>query len=148
MLSKNKQFFAEWLAVPKEMRNPRTQKELAGLLKIKPETLSRWKKEPDFQAAAFEKARTQLEVELPEILQVIAEKAKAGNYQFVKLALELTHKHSEKITVKQEVPEVGIEQWSALLEEVAQWEKERFGDGWSTGKQVNGQMEESHWGLD
>ena len=57
-------------------------------------------------------ARTRLEVELPNIMQVIVDKAKEGQIQFVKLVLELTNKHSEKITVKQETPEVGIENYS------------------------------------
>ena len=122
-MSKNKQYFAEWLALPKEIREPRTQKEVAVLLKVKPETLSRWKKEPEFQSLAYEKARGQLEAVLPDILQVIVDKAMEGNIHFVKLILELTNKHSEKITVKQEVPEVGIEQYSAALKQLEAWEK-------------------------
>ena len=61
------------------------------------------------------------------IFGVISNQAKKGNIHFVKLVLELTHKHSEKVTVRQEVPEVGIEQYSAALKQLEAWEKERFG---------------------
>ena len=45
-LSANQEIFAEWLAVPKDMRVPKTQKELASLLNVCPDTLSWWKKGP------------------------------------------------------------------------------------------------------
>ena len=128
MMSKRKQVFAEWLAVPKKMREPRTQKELATVLNVQPETLSKWKKDQGLQELVFEMARTRLEVELPDIMQVIVDKAKEGQIQFVKLVLELTNKHSEKITVKQEAPEVGIENYTAVIRKAVQWEKERFGN--------------------
>ena len=127
-MSKDKEVFAAWLAVPKKLREPRTQKELAVVLNVQPETLSRWKKDPVLQERVFEMARSRLEVALPDVLEVIADKAKKGNIHFVKLMLELTHKHSEKVTVRQEVPEVGIERWKGILEKVAQWEEERFGN--------------------
>ena len=128
-MSKDKEVYAAWLAVPKRLREPRTQKELAVLLNVQPETLSRWKKDPVLQERVFEMARNRLEVQLPDVLQVIAEQAKKGNIHFVKLMLELTHKHSEKVTVQQEVPEVGIEQWTAALKKVEQWERERWPNG-------------------
>ena len=127
-MTKNKELFAEWLVVPKNMREPKTQKELASVLNVQPETMSRWKKDQEFQDLVFEKARVRLEVELPDIMQVIVDKAKAGNFQFVKLVLELTNKHIDKITVRPEVPVIGIEQYSAAIRKVAQWEEERFGD--------------------
>ena len=127
-MAKNKELFAEWLAVPKNMREPKTQKELASVLDVEPETMSRWKNDQGFQDLVFEKARGRLEAELPDFMQVIVDKAKAGNFQFVKLALELTNKHSDKITVKPEVPVIGIEHYSAAIRKAAQWEEERFGD--------------------
>ena len=127
-MKKNKEMFAEWLAVPKNMREPKTQKELASVLNVQPETMSRWKQDQGFRDLVFEKARERLEVELPDIMQVIVDKAKAGNFQFVKLVLELTNRHSDKITIRPEVPAIGIEQYSAAIRKVSQWEEERFGD--------------------
>jgi hypothetical protein len=124
-LSKNQEIFAGWLAVPKEMREPKTHKELAAHLDVCPDTLSRWKKDTEFQAQVYKLALARLEAALPDILQVIIENARAGKFQFVKLVLELTEKYSSKITVERKQPEVGIEQYSDLIKHIEQWEVER-----------------------
>jgi hypothetical protein len=49
-MKKNKKRFAEWLALPKKMRQPSTQKELADLLDVCPDTLTRWKADPEVRS--------------------------------------------------------------------------------------------------
>ena len=126
-MTKNKQLFAEWLAIPKEMREPRTQKEFAVQLNVQPETLSRWKKDPALQDQVYEVARAYLENRLPEIMHGIGEKAAAGEYKFVILALELTGRYNQAITVRTDSIQVGIEKYSAVIRRMEEWERERFG---------------------
>jgi len=127
MTSKNKERFAEWLAVPMEMRQPRTQKELSLILEVKPETLSRWKKDQDFKQHVYEMASARFDEELPDVIQVIIDRAKQGHFQFVKLMLELTNNYRDRIAITPEAPQVGIEQYQAVIKKVAQWKKENFG---------------------
>ena len=126
-LSVDQEIFAEWLAVPKKMRVPKTQKELASLLNVCPDTLSRWKMNAEFQSRVSKMALSRLETALPDIFQVIIDNARAGKFQFVKLILELTEKYSSRITVESKGPKVGIEGYSALIKYIEQWEVERSG---------------------
>ena len=113
-MSKNQELFAEWLAVPKKKREPKTQKELAAKLNICSDTLSRWKKDLGLRTLVYDMARTRLEAELPDIMQVIIDKAKEGHFHFAKLALELTDRYCNRIAVESEEPKVGIEQYLLL----------------------------------
>ena len=124
-MKKIKKQFAEWLAVPKKLRQPRTQKELADLLEVCPDTLSRWKKDPRVRGRAYDLARTRIETELPDIIQTIIDKAKDGSYQFVRLALELTEKYASKVTVETHNTSVGIEQYSDLIRMVEERKDEK-----------------------
>ena len=126
-ISVDQEIFAEWLAVPKKMRVPKTQKELASLLNVCPDTLSRWKMNAEFQSKVSKMALSRLKTALPDIFQVIIDNARAGKFQFVKLILELTEKYSRVITVENKGPKVGIEQYSALIKYIEQWEVERSG---------------------
>ena len=127
-LSKNKELFAGWLAVPREMREPKTQKALAAHLDVCPDTLSRWKKDSEFQAQVYKLELARLDAALPDVLQVIIDNARAGKFQFVKLVLELTEKYTSRITVESQGPQVGIEQYSALIKHIEQWEEGRSGE--------------------
>ena len=91
--------------------------------------MSRWKKDPALQDLVYHKAKLRLETELPEIMNVIVEKAKDGDIKFIKLVLELTNRHTDAITVRSEVPQIGIEQYTTAIRQVAQWQEERFGNG-------------------
>jgi transcriptional regulator with XRE-family HTH domain len=127
-LLSNQELFAEWFAVPRELREPKTQKELAALLDVCPDTLSRWKKNPDFQAQVYKLALARLETALPDVLQVIIDNAIAGRFPFVKLLLELTEKYSRVITVESKEPKVGIEQYSDLIKHIEAWQEECSGE--------------------
>jgi hypothetical protein len=102
------------------MRQPGTQKELAGILDVCPDTLTRWKKDPQVRDLVYDLVRDRLEAELPDIFQVIIDEAKAGKYQFVKLSLELLDKYSNKLTLETDTPTLGIEQYSEIIKLVEQ----------------------------
>jgi hypothetical protein len=118
--------FIQWLVLPEQHRSPKTQVELADELNLRPETLSRWKKLPGFYIAVGEAAFHRLEQRMPAVLDVIGEKAEAGEFRFVKLLLELNEKF------KQRFGEDGIhfteEEFSKAAIEVNSWLAERFGD--------------------
>ena len=128
-MNKNKKLFVQWLALPKANRQPKTQKELAPLLNVRPETLSRWKNEPGLMDQVYQELRAHLETYLPEVMHVIGERASQGEIKFIILLLELLGKYTDSITVTAEVPQIGIEQYSAVIKQVAEWEQERFGNG-------------------
>ena len=79
-----------WLAMSKEERMPRTQRELAKLLNVNEMTISRWKKLPGFQEEVTAIARSFLVVDLPEIYAALRKEAKAGSLPHIKVVLDLT----------------------------------------------------------
>jgi hypothetical protein len=86
----------EWLATPGDVRTPHTQGELAKEIGVKQETLSRWKSEPGLMETVGETARELLKKDLPEIYGALIREAKDGNFQHIKLALELSEHYVEK----------------------------------------------------
>ena len=59
---------------------------------------------------------------------MIIDRAQDGQYQFVKLALELVGRYNDRITITSEAPQIGIEHYQGIIKTVAQWEAERFGN--------------------
>ena len=135
-MNKNKQLFVQWLAFPKAFREPKTQKELALQLNVQPETLSRWKADPALQDQVYQVTRAYLSAELPDILHVVLKQALGGDIKFIQLVLELTGKHTDSITVKSDVPQVGIEKYSSIIKQVSKWQEERFGNSSSTHEEL------------
>lgn len=127
-MNKKKNIFIQWLALPKANREPKTQKELALLLSVRPETLSRWKNEDGVMDQVYQELLDHLATYLPEVMQVIGDRASQGEIKFIILLLELLGKYAGTITVKSDGPQVGIEQYSTVIKQVADWELERFGD--------------------
>lgn len=128
-MSKNKQHFLQWLALPKLNRVPKTQAELAPLLNHQSETLSRWEINPTHMDQVYQVARAYLASEIPEILHVILESAKSGDIEFIKLVLELTGRYTEGISIRSDTPQVGIERFTAIIKQVSEWQEERLGNG-------------------
>ena len=79
-----------WLASPLGSREPNTQDELAGEIGVKAATISRWRERLNLDARASKEARKGLALHLPQVYEVLAEKAKAGSYPHMKLFLETT----------------------------------------------------------
>lgn len=95
-------FTAEQMAFMIALADPndrRTQEEIARDLNVRPETLCRWKKLPDFGHALWELARKNLEAEVGRISAVLLSNALSGNYRFVRMFYEIigvlgTHRES------------------------------------------------------
>lgn len=85
----NQSKFMQWLALPSEWRDPGTQQELAAVLGVNEVTLSKWKRKEGFMDEVRTIARTYLRDDLPEIYGAIGKRAKSGDYQMARLALEL-----------------------------------------------------------
>ena len=92
----NQLVFIAWLATPSSAREPHTQAELAEKLRVRPETLSRWKGDPDLIRTVGDTARELIGDDLPEIYSTLRRKAKQGSFPHLKMALELAGHYVEK----------------------------------------------------
>ena len=113
-------------------RTPKTQAELARELNLRPETLSRWKRQPEFWEAVGEAAIRRLDQRTPAVLDVIGKKAEAGELHFVKLLFELIEKYKQRCG-EEAVPFTEGEFTKAAYE-VAAWQSKRFGTGSGEGE--------------
>jgi len=120
------QRFIHWLLLPEGKRNPKTREELARALKVRQETLTRWEKLPGWNQALEDAAIQRLNQRTAKVMEVIGEKAEAGEFNFAKLLFELNEKF------KQRYGEAAIlftsEEFTQALEDVEIWESERFGE--------------------
>jgi len=94
--SANQLKFIEWLARTKYDRTPPTQALFAEELRVRPETLSRWRRIPELGEAVTERARDLLGDDLPEIYGALRREAIQGSFQHIKLSLELTGEYVER----------------------------------------------------
>lgn len=62
--------------------------EIARELKVSPRLLSRWRALPGFQEALEETCKGLIVEEMPRLLQALAEKAKEGNVQAIKILFD------------------------------------------------------------
>ena len=123
--SANQLAFAEWLATPKENRNPKTQIEVAEKLGLQPETLSRWKKIPGYMDLVYQNARNILDSRLPEILHVIAENAEGGSLSFVKLALEVTGRLIDTVLIEESIHPFNADDYAKAAKDIEEWRKKQ-----------------------
>ena len=65
-----------------------TNKDIANLVGISVQTLSKWRQSPDFVDAVYKKYMNYAGNELPQVTQALIEEAKMGNVQAAKLILE------------------------------------------------------------
>ena len=72
--------------------NHKMQKELADELGVRPETLSRWKREPNFGAAIWELTFRNLESELGRVSAVLLDRALNAEMRAVRLLFEIAGK--------------------------------------------------------
>jgi DNA-binding XRE family transcriptional regulator len=86
----------EWLATSRYDRMPSKQAQLADDIGVREETISRWKREPEFKAAVIARARELLGSDLPEIYAALSREAKQGSYQHIKLAMEMTGEYTPR----------------------------------------------------
>lgn len=91
--------YIDWLAASKYERSPMTEQLFAAEIGVTDRTLRRWKQLPGFRRAVTQRAREFLGDDLPEIFGALRREAIKGNFNHIKLALELTGEHTDKIKV-------------------------------------------------
>lgn len=94
--SSNQVKVQRWLATPSLERSPATQTELAAEIGINLVTISRWKQSSEFMQVVYDIAEEYLGDDLPDIYAALRKEAKAGSYQHIKLAFEMTGRYVEK----------------------------------------------------
>jgi len=104
-----KREFVEWLAIPSSIREPKTQKEFADMIKVNVATLSRWKDEPEIMEGVKEGMKKYFYYKSTEVLQGLYRKcttdADAGS---VRLFLEyiMGYVKTENVNVNMPVSEI------------------------------------------
>lgn len=81
--------FQAWLALPKSMRQPKTQQKFAQEVGVHESTLSDWKRLEGWAEAVNELALMLLREDVPEILASLRREAKRGSAQHQRMALEM-----------------------------------------------------------
>ena len=86
--------FIEWRAAPRFTRLPPTQEMLAAEIGVDDSTLRRWSKLEGFQEEVMKLVRAGLTKSLPSIYGALITQAEAGDYQCIKLALEMSKEYT------------------------------------------------------
>ena len=107
--------YIDWLAQSKYDRVPTTEQFFAAKINVTDRTLRRWKQLPGFRQAVTQRAREFLGSDLPEIYGALRREAVKGSFAHIKLSLELTGEHTDKL---EHGGEVGVK-----IEFVNDWRK-------------------------
>ena len=90
-LSEEQKAFAEWLALPKEMREPSSQKKFAELIGVTEMTLSRWKQRHAFTEYVDNTLVRRLRDHLGSLYQALINHAIDGKHpKYMEMALQLS----------------------------------------------------------
>ena len=113
---------ALWMALPRKMRDPKTQGELAQKLQVHPDSISDWKKRDGFWAKVVTYRDIWVREEISDVVQGLFKKAKYGAAAEVKLFLQFVGLFTEtsctELTGKDGKPlELGI---AGIVREAAQ----------------------------
>src|SRR3954451_24815963 len=85
--------FAQWMALPRRLRDPDTHGDMAKNLGVAADTLSDWKKRDDFWAKVKEYRSTFLKETIPNILDAAIREAKQGSFNDRRLLLEMAQEY-------------------------------------------------------
>jgi len=94
--SANRRKFQAWLALPTDIRQPRTQGEFANAIGVHETTLSKWKKLEGWQQEVDKLALTLIRDDLSDILRALVKEAKQGSPQHIKMYLEMLGLYAER----------------------------------------------------
>ncbi len=82
--------FVQWIAMPKALRNPKTQRELAVHFGVGEDTLSEWKQRADFWQLVDEQQKAWGRERTPDVLLALHSRAvKTGDPRAVRLWYEI-----------------------------------------------------------
>jgi hypothetical protein len=88
--SDEQKVFMEWLSLPKEMREPATQHELAKELRVTDAVLSRWKAIPGFWEGVEQVHIKKLRERLGELYEALFQLAVSGKHpKYMEMAFQL-----------------------------------------------------------
>ena len=125
--------FIEWLALPSDLRSPKTQTELALQLGVDAGTLSDWKKLPGFHDEVRKRVNELVKDEHADVGHAMITSAKSGDVPAQKLSFEYIQEWSEKtrhdVTTTQPIivnlAEISPEQLRELDARIAASHRER-----------------------
>lgn len=99
--------FMEWVATPEDLREHRSLAAFADSIGVDRVTTWKWRRLPGFNAEIQEQAKLHLSSALPEVLTALKNLAMLGNFNHLKLYLEMIGMYMPKSEVKQEVEITG-----------------------------------------
>ena len=89
--------FVEWLALPEELRDPRTQKEFGKRYGISQQTLSSWKTNKKVHARVLEMVGANILCDFADYMSYLKKMAAKGDIAAIKVYLGFVHGWSERI---------------------------------------------------
>jgi hypothetical protein len=131
MTPKQKQYL-QWLLAPINERKPKTEEELASVLRCQAATLKRWCLLPEFQEALDEEIQYRLVSQKWAIYQVLAQKALEGDFRSIRMFLEFTGDYpvpQDSAQQGEDLPEIRftLEDYARAAKRVREWEQMEFG---------------------
>lgn len=101
--------FMAWLALPKELREPKTQGEFAETIGYHETTLSRWKQLPGWDEDQHALSISMIGDYTADVLHALAREAVKGSVQHIKLFLEVVKIYREQHGIEVRAPDlIGI----------------------------------------
>ncbi|MGR3311095.1 MAG: phage terminase large subunit [Candidatus Brocadiales bacterium] len=105
--TKKQMKFMQMLADP--LLEKKEEEDIATELKVKPETLTKWRRLPGFQRKVKKLAEEYLGNGWPAVLKGLSIKAKGGNVQAIKMFMDYAEHHAEKLQKESNDEEFDIE---------------------------------------
>lgn len=93
--------FQAWLALPAAARDPKQQRQLAGMLEVHETTLSDWKRLPGWHDAVYELAMRHVVSDLVPVLYAQVREAKRGSLPHAQWLFEIAGKWTPKQKIEQ-----------------------------------------------
>jgi len=96
--------FIRWIAIPREVRTPKTQGEYAKVSNVNPDTLSKYKNIIGFWDEVARYRSTAFRKWTSDVYYGLVKRAKGGTAREVELFAKLFENFSEKVRVQDELP--------------------------------------------
>jgi hypothetical protein len=118
--------FIQWLALPKDFRKPKTQKEFAKGIGVNQDTLSDWKKLPDFWKEVNLYHRSHFRSHTADVLNGLLQQAKTGRAAEVRLFLEYFEGYFGREVIIQDSSSLTPEQEERISIAIRNWFGKRY----------------------